>query len=59
MVEIAGAPQTFPPNLGAGLHYRVNDCWEWVADYRTSSCIAIKATPTVQRFTTGISLFLN
>ena len=49
----------FATNLGAGLHYRVNDWLGVGADYRTFFVHRDKATPTVQRFTTGISLFLN
>jgi opacity protein-like surface antigen len=49
----------FATNLGAGLHYRVNDWLGVGADYRTFFVHRDKATPTVQRFTTGISLFLK
>ena len=49
----------FATNLGAGLHYRVNDWLGAGADYRTFFVYRDKATPTVQRFTAGISLFLN
>ena len=49
----------FATNLGAGLHYRVNDWLGVGADYRTFFGYRDKATPTVRRFTTGSSLFLN
>ena len=49
----------FATNVGAGMMYRVHDWIGLGADYRTFFVHRDKNTPRVQRFTAGLSLFLD
>jgi hypothetical protein len=49
----------FASNLGAGVMYRINGWLNVGADYRTFFVHRDVNTPRVQRFTTGVSLFVD